>query len=194
MSVYTKKGDRGETGLFNPKDKTPIRISKNSKLIRTIGAIDEVNSWMGIIKSANSLQSTVYSKKEKINLQKKIREIQEDLFTINAILAGANIRKTCLPAGRVIELEREIDKMEKILPVQKNFIYYGGCEVASMLFFARSLVRRAERSLVSIPNIQYTNPDILIYTNRLSDYLFILARWVNFKEGVREEFWIVKKK
>jgi cob(I)alamin adenosyltransferase len=196
MSVYTKNGDEGKTKVFDEKTGELISISKNTKLIHTIGVIDEVNSWLGIVNA--KLQSYGEIKlRSKNEVERKVQKIQGDLFTINAILAGADIKKTCLPAGRAKELEKEIDEMEGELPVQKNFIYYGGSEISSMLFFARSLVRRAERSLVSLSkgsNILLLTSDILPYVNRLSDYLFILARFINFKSGVGEEFWIIKKR
>jgi cob(I)alamin adenosyltransferase len=165
MAIYTKKGDKGETGTFNGK-----RISKSSRLIRLIGTIDELNSFLGIIGG--------------------LTDIQGDLFTISSILSGGKLRFT---KAKTKKLEKQIDKWEKILPVQKNFIYYGGSKESSLIFFARALARRAERSLVSFTKKEKISEAILIYFNRLSDYLFVLGRLINYKEGVKESFWKTSK-
>ena len=167
--IYTKKGDGGTTGLFETKR----RVSKSSSIIRAIGAVDEANSYLGVVisKSSQPQGETL-----------RLRKIQADLFVVGSILAGSTS-----PIGlqrikdRVVELESEIDKMEGELPLQKNFIIPGGCELSAHLFFARALVRRAEREVVGL--------SVLPYLNRLSDYHFILARWVNFKNREKEIFW-----
>lgn len=140
-------------------------MSKSSKLISAIGAIDELNSFLGIIKG--------------------LTKIQENLFIINAVLSGAKIN---FPKDAVKNLEKEIDKWEGTLPVQKNFIYYGGSKKSALLFYARALARRAERSLVELRIMNY-ELSILQYMNRLSDYLFMLARYQNFKLKTQEKFW-----
>jgi len=166
MAIYTKTGDKGESRVFDPKTKKLVNISKSSKIINTIGAIDELNSLLGVVGG--------------------LTDIQEDLFTINAILAGTRLHFGKTKAGK---LEKEIDRFEKILPVQKNFIYYGGDPKAALLFFARSVARRAERSLVSLSKEEKISEAILIFFNRLSDYLFIKARDVNYKLGFKEKAW-----
>lgn len=160
MAIYTKTGDKGKTGTFSGK-----RVSKSSKLINTIGAIDELNSFLGIIG--------------------ELTEIQRNLFTINAILTGAKLK---LPEDSITKLEREIDVWEGILPVQKNFIIYGGTKKATQIFFARALTRKAERALVDL-KISKSKEQILIYINRLSDYLFMFARNKNFKRKIKEVYW-----
>jgi cob(I)alamin adenosyltransferase len=160
MSIYTKTGDKGETGTFAGK-----RVPKSSKLIKTIGAIDELNSFLGIIGG--------------------LTEIQSNLFTINAILTGAKLK---LSEDSTKKLEKEIDEIEGKLPVQKNFIIYGGTKKATQLFFARALCRRAERELVQL-EIGNWKLEIEKYINRLSDYLFIKAREVNWKAGFKEKAW-----
>lgn len=159
MTVYTRFGDKGETGLVGGK-----RLSKNSPIIHALGSIDEANSWLGAVGG--------------------FTEIQKDLMTISSILAGA---KLDFPLSKTKDLEKKIDKLEKKLPKLKGFIIPGGR--GAKLHFARTLVRRAERSIVAVPNILHTNPNILTYINRLSDYVFTLARYSNFKEGVKEEIW-----
>ncbi len=161
MTVYTKTGDKGKTGTFGGK-----RISKSSKLIQSIGAIDELNSYLGIIG--------------------KLTEIQRNLFTINSILSGA---KLIFPKDATKKLEREIDEMEGKMPVLANFIIYSGTPRATKIYYARALARRAERSLVSVSDDKHSNLDKLAYLNRLSDYLFTLARYTNFKKKVKEEVW-----
>lgn len=168
MGIYTKTGDKGETRVFDPKTKKLITVSKTSDLINTIGTIDELNSLLGVIGG--------------------YADIQSDLFTINSILAGA---KLSFSGVKTKKLEKEITRLEKILPVQKNFIYYGGDPKASLLFFARAVCRRAERSLVSL-DIPDTRYQILTYINRLSDYLFIKAREINFKLKIKEKAWMEK--
>lgn len=161
MTVYTKTGDKGKTGTFGGK-----RISKSSKLIQAIGAIDELNSYLGIIG--------------------KLTEIQRNLFTINSILSGA---KLTLPKDATKKLEKEIDEMEGKMPVLANFIIYSGTGRATKLYYARALARRAERALVAYGSRSTVHGSLLVYLNRLSDYLFTLARFTNFKKKVKEEVW-----
>jgi cob(I)alamin adenosyltransferase len=174
MSIVTKTGDKGETRVFDPKTKKLVAISKSSKKIETIGNIDELNSLLGVIAMPAGRQGG-------------LTDIQSDLFTINAILAGT---KLGFGKTKTKKLEKEIDRLEKILPVQKNFIYYGGDPKAALLFFARAVCRRAERSLVSLSKIHSTSPQVLIYLNRLSDYFFIKAREINFKSNLKEKAWM----
>lgn len=160
MAVYTKTGDKGKTSTFSGK-----RVLKSSQLIKTIGAIDELNSYLGIIGD--------------------LTEVQRNLFIINAILTEA---KLIFPKDATKKLEREIDKIEGSLPVQKNFIIYSGKPKATRLYYARSLARHAEREFIKL-EIGNRKLEIGAYINRLSDYLFILARFVNFKAKIKEEPW-----
>lgn len=176
MAIYTKTGDKGSTKVFDKKSGELVGIRKDSCKIKSIGAIDELNSFLGVVKSFSTDK----------NLQKKIEVVQANLFTINSILAGGKLR---FSKSQTKKLEKEIDHWEGTLPVQKNFIYYGGSKESSLIFYARALCRRAERSLVSFSHIQYTNPYILAYVNRLSDYLFMLGRSMNHEEGMKESFW-----
>lgn len=166
MAIYTKSGDKGETKVFDKKTGQLTKISKTSCKIEAIGTIDELNSFLGIVGGQT--------------------EIQGNLFTINSILAGSNLRFTM---NEVKKLEKQLDRWEGELPVQKNFIYYGGSEKASLIFFARALARRAERSLIEFSKEQKVPEEILIYFNRLSDYLFMMGRSENFKAKVKEKFW-----
>lgn len=161
MTVYTKTGDKGKTGTASGR-----RVSKASKLIQAIGAIDELNSYLGIIG--------------------KLTDIQRNLFTINSMLSGAKLN---LPKDAVKKLEREIDEMEGKMPVLANFIIYSGTSRSTNLYYARALCRRAERILVAASDAKHPNLDRLMYLNRLSDYLFTLARFTNFKKKIKEEAW-----
>lgn len=181
MTIYTKRGDKGETSLFDPQNAQRVRIGKDSLKVEVIGRIDELNSYLGIAIGEISDK----------NIANDLREIQRNLFTIGSILAGAKLR---FSETKTKKAEKEIDKIEGRLPVLKNFILYGGSKSASHLFYARALARRAERGLVSLRNSQFPIPDsILAYMNRLSDYLFILARERNHRKEIEEETWKGKK-
>lgn len=168
MPIYTKKGDRGETGLFNGK-----RVAKTDAIIEAIGSVDELNAQIGVVK----------------NPSRFLDKIQNDLFAIGSILAGAEMKIDL--AKRVEEMEKEIDGMWGKMPPLKNFILPTG-----QVHVARAVCRRAERSVVFLAT-RTQNPaspagrlePILKYLNRLSDYLFCLARYENWKRGIKEVEW-----
>lgn len=164
MPIYTKTGDRGETGLFDGR-----RVPKDDALIEAIGAVDELNATLG----------NLSFKKEDL---RKIEDVQKDLFAIGARLAGAEIKIDL--EERVGEMEREIDEMWKKMPKLANFILpRGGLHVA------RAVCRRAERRVVAVREKRL---EVSIkYLNRLSDYLFCLARWENFRNRVKEATWTI---
>lgn len=170
MKIYTKGGDGGETGLLNK------RLSKSSRVIDTIGTLDELNSFLGVVISGG------VRKDVEISLQKT----QEDLFNIGSILAGKKIK---FGKSKVNRLEKEIDVLEEKLPKLKNFIFPGGEKSASLLFFARAVSRRLERSVVVLSEKEKLQPILKVYLNRLSDYLFMLARSENHKLDSTEKIW-----
>ena len=176
VAIYTKKGDRGETALYDPLAASTRRIPKDSLRIGAIGSVDELNSFLGIVLSGSTDKE----------LNKLLKELHNNLFNVGAILAGAK-----LPFGlaKTKRLEKVIDKLEGALPVLRTFILPGGSECASRLFFARALARRAERAIVSLNKEEEVRSEILIYLNRLSDFLFMLARGENAKEKIKEEIW-----
>ena len=180
MSIYTKTGDKGDTKVFDKDSGELIQIRKDSCKIKAIGSIDEFNSFLGIIKS--------FSDDKK--LQKKVEEVQANMFVINSILAGSKLR---FSKTKTTKLEKEMDKWEGVLPVQTNFIFYGGSKESSLIFYARALCRRAERSLVSFAKKEDAPEAVLTYFNRLSDYLFILGKVTNFENKVPEKFWKTSK-
>lgn len=175
MSIYTKTGDKGKTTLFNPKPKEKIFVSKASLRIEAIGALDELNSSLGLVKGRLNAKN-----------QQLIEKIQTDLFILGSILAGADFK---FPSQKTKYLEKKIDNLEKLLPPIRNFIIPGGSETASLLHLSRSIARRAERQVVKLSNKENISPSILKFLNRLSDTLFILAREANHKEKIKERLW-----
>lgn len=181
MPIYTKKGDRGRTALFDPCCADPKSVSKNSPKITAIGALDELNSYLGIITSQS----------ESPDLNSLLVTIQKDLFLVSSILAGANLRFSSSSTRR---LEKEIASLEKKLPPLSHFILPGGSGISSHLHFARALARRAERAVVGLSLQEKIKPSILSYLNRLSDAFFIFARQANFAFGIKEIVWRSKNK
>ncbi len=181
MAIYTKKGDQGETCLVGGK-----KTSKSSLKIEAIGAVDELNSYLGVVIS--------FSNDSELKLE--LKQIQKDLFTIGSILGGSSLRFYKTSTNK---LEKKIDKLEKKLPKLKHFILPGGTIVGSQLHFVRTLARRVERETVNLNEEESTKgrsssgrkvrSQILEYLNRLSDYLFMLARNQNFEAKVGEVVW-----
>jgi cob(I)alamin adenosyltransferase len=180
MSIYTKSGDKGETGLVSRIPGKVVRVAKDSQVIRTIGSIDEANSYLGII-IAETKDKTLIS---------TLKHIQNNLFTIGSILAGSDL---LLPFSETTRLEKLIDEIDKKINPLTNFILPGGTPVAAKLHYARTIVRRAERELVTLHKDKDLPPEVMQYINRLSDTLFTLARFENYKAGVKEETWIGRK-
>jgi cob(I)alamin adenosyltransferase len=170
--IYTKTGDEGTTEVFGK------RLSKGNKLAEVLGSIDELNSWMGVCRT----ECKMYNVKFTI-LDIELRRIQKNLMTIASDLAGGGKR---LSNGETKRLEKIIDKLTEEMPVLRNFIYPTG-----YLQMARAMARHAEREIVryTYNNLRDTDKTILKYMNRLSDALFVMARWVNFKSDTKEEIW-----
>lgn len=177
MPIYTKKGDKGQTDIFDSKNCNKTRVFKDNIRLQIIGSVDELNSCLGII------TSLLEDKKEILFITK----IQKDLFLINSFIAG--IKNIRFSLNKVNYLEEKIDFLEKKLPKLTNFILPGGSEVSSFYHLARSMTRRVERKIVSFSKQENINPGIITYINRLSDLLFILARWNNQKQGKKETIW-----
>lgn len=173
MAIYTKTGDRGETGIIGK------RLSKNSITIQTVGAIDELNASIGV---AMSLMKEPND---------QLAEVQSTLFSIGAIIARGKIEVEF--SEKTKKLEKSIDEMDKILKPLKNFILPGGTPAAAHVHLARTICRRSERTFVDFLNTTEMEDErfkeILKYLNRLSDYLFTLARYVNHIEGFNEIGW-----
>ncbi len=182
--IYTKTGDKGQTSLYGGK-----RVAKNDLRIETYGAIDELNSVLGLIISEiqnSKVKSQNY--KAKVKSDEILIKIQKDLLLIGSLLAGYknSIKNLKL---KIKNLEDWIDNLEKELPELRNFILPGGSGTASLLHLGRSVCRRAERRLVELAQKEKVQPEILSYLNRLSDLLFEMARLVNFKQKKKEIIW-----
>lgn len=179
MKIYTKTGDSGETGMLGGK-----RVMKSCLEMEAIGEMDELNAELGIMNE--ELGSDFVKEK------KKLIAVQHNLFVIGANLAAlqtSGIKIEKLGNSEIKKLEKWIDAMQKDLPVLKNFILPGGCEEAAICFRARAVCRRAERVVIKLSEKYKVDSEIKKYLNRLSDCLFVLARWLNHQAGVEEVKW-----
>ena len=199
MSIYTRTGDKGQTSLFNGQ-----RVSKSDLRVEAYGTIDELNSIIGLIvaevsfprkrESRSSIKSriTVDQVKNK-SFEKELIRVQNDLFQIGSALASPQITNhksqiTNLDK-RVKDFESSIDKMTDQMPALSNFILPGGGLTGAMLHFARTVCRRAERKIAKLKELEKIDDNIIMYVNRLSDLLFTMARFVNYKEKKKEILW-----
>lgn len=167
--VYTGRGDKGKTDLHSGE-----RVSKRSKRIESYGAVDELNSLLGLV------ASNCERKRE------QIEDIQNELHVLQAELADMNSDHK-ITEEDVDRLEDELDSYQKDLPPLRNFILAGGSETAARLQLARSVCRRAERRVVAMKEEKYVRSEVLTYINRLSDLLFQMARHENYLDGVEEK-------
>ncbi|MFH0971627.1 MAG: cob(I)yrinic acid a,c-diamide adenosyltransferase [Candidatus Micrarchaeota archaeon] len=175
MPIYTKTGDSGETSLYGGK-----RVPKHDLRIRVYGAIDELSTVLGIARAKN----------KKPDLDSLLKGIQSELFIVGADISSPETSRVERVTGKMVErLENEIDRMEAHLPKLAHFILPSGCEIAATLHFARAVCRRAERRLVELNYKEPVNAHLLMYVNRLSDLLFVLARHENRLAGAKEEVW-----
>ncbi len=158
--VTTKTGDKGKTALGDGS-----RVKKDSLRIHCLGSIDELNSSIG-------LASVMLPVKPIIDL----KSVQNDLLNIGAEISMPDAKKKFLNKDRILFLEKEIESINKDLPPLEEFILPGGNDLCSRVHMARSICRRAERDLVSLNSKEQISPEVLKYINRLSDYLFVVAR------------------
>ena len=183
MKVYTKTGDMGETSLFGGK-----RVLKSNIRIDAYGTVDELNSWIGLVRD------------QPVNLSRAdlFNEIQDRLFTIGAVLAAdpdkPKLKKPDLLDDDVLLLEREMDKMDANLPEMKFFVLPGGNQSVSFCHITRTVCRRAERLAIAMRESGEFVPDLAIkYLNRLSDYLFVLSRKMTQELKAKEIPWHPRK-
>ncbi|MBI5020465.1 MAG: cob(I)yrinic acid a,c-diamide adenosyltransferase [Ignavibacteriales bacterium] len=178
MKIYTKTGDKGETSLFGGK-----RLPKDSLRIETYGTIDELNSLIGLSRSLNEHQE----------IELLLCDLQSELFVLGAELATPTGVKNSsikfLSTDNIIRFEKLIDDIEVRLPPLKNFILPGGNKCAAMLHYARTVCRRAERLLVRLTRDESVRDFPVIYLNRLSDFLFVIARLSNSLSNTPETKW-----
>lgn len=178
MKVYTKTGDDGTTGLFGGD-----RVRKDHTRIEAYGTVDEANAIVGIARSAGP----------KDRLADLLERIQGEMFVVGADLATPVKAKPVVPRVRpeiVERLESDIDSLEEDLSPLKTFILPGGTPRAAALHAARTVCRRAERSVITAMEHEEIDPMVAIYLNRLSDFLFVAARWANHVEGVADTPWM----
>ena len=176
--IYTRSGDDGSTGLFGGG-----RVLKDNVRIRAYGTIDELNACLGLC--AASLE-------EGLPVRSLIVRLQNELFTVGADLATPTKSRASTPrisSADVQRLEDCIDSYEEDLLPLTNFILPGGSQVASELHRARTVCRRAEREIVAALQADELNVNVLVYINRMSDLLFVLARWVNRMQNVPDIEW-----
>jgi cob(I)alamin adenosyltransferase len=180
MKIYTKTGDAGKTSLIGG-----TKVLKSDLRIEAYGTVDELNSHIGLVSDFCNDD----------HAKKILKEIQDRLFTIGSELACDPDKKVNMPIPDLHEsdvelLEKEMDEMNAELPVMKNFILPGGLPAVSFMHVARCVCRRAERCCVNLKeNSGEVNPLIIKYINRLSDYLFMLARYTGMKNNAPEIIW-----
>ena len=174
--IYTKTGDDGDTSLGDGQ-----RVLKDSLRVNAYGNVDELNASIGV--------ATLYVSED---LKRKLKNIQNDLFDLGADLcvpvSEKNNHRLRVSKNQVKTIEAEIDEMNNILEPLNSFILPGGCESATFLHLARTICRRAERSIVSLRSKEKINDNALVYLNRLSDWLFVASRVEN-QENSTEVLW-----
>jgi cob(I)alamin adenosyltransferase len=181
MKIYTRTGDTGETGLFGGG-----RVAKDHPRVAAYGDVDELNSALGVVRATEP--TTLFDP--------LLEAIQRDLFSIGGHLATPDpdrvrkaLEKAALSSKRVGEFEQAMDEAERELPPLKAFVLPAGTPKASALHLARTVCRRAERSVVHLAQSNEVPDLFLIYLNRLSDLLFTLARLANHRAGVKDVTW-----
>ena len=178
MEIYTKTGDKGTTALFGGK-----RVSKSDLRIDTYGTVDELNSWMGLMRDQEVNTSRI----------EELIEIQDRLFTIGSILAtepgNTKVKIPALIETDVTFLEKKIDAMETTLEPMKVFVLPGGHPSVSFGHVARTVCRRAERLVIALDAQEKVEPLVIQYLNRLSDYLFVLCRKMTSEMKAKETPW-----
>lgn len=179
MKIYTKTGDNGRTSLFDGK-----RVSKSNPRVEAYGTIDELNSYIGTISTFELPEK----EKEILNrINNLLFLVGTDLATVDDSKLPKNFKR--ISNAEVEFLENLIDEYSAILPKLENFVLPGGCFEAAFTHIARTVCRRAERRVVELEQIESINHNIVVFLNRLSDFLFVLARYFNNLKGVEEVIW-----
>jgi len=175
--IYTRTGDRGDTGLIGGR-----RVPKDALRVEAYGAVDELNAHLGAVRAQTADADTA----------ELLDEIQHRLFDLGAELAtpaGAGGAGPAIGDDAIDRLERTIDRLQALLPPLREFILPGGTPLAAALHVARTVCRRAERRLVTLAREETVRADLLRYLNRLSDFLFVLARVANTRAGRPDVMW-----
>jgi cob(I)alamin adenosyltransferase len=179
MKLYTKTGDTGDTALFDG-----TRVPKSDPRVEAYGAVDELEAWIGLVRA----------QKVDVDLDAMLSQIQHDLFAMGALLAdpghriAPRVAKARLGDADVSRLETWIDTVDGSLTPLRHFVLAGGTPAGALLHLARAVCRRAERRIVALGS-DAVDPVLLVYTNRLSDLLFAMARSVNARAGVADQAW-----
>ena len=181
MKIYTKTGDSGDTGLFGGG-----RVGKDHPRVEAYGDVDELNATLGLVRALEPMP----------RIDEVIVPIQRDLFSIGALLATpdrdkmkASLEKARIDDTRIRELELAIDQCETELEPLRSFIVPGGTAKAATLHVARTVCRRAERRVVALQHSEELPPIVVVFLNRVSDLLFMLARVANRRAGAGEVSW-----
>ena len=184
MKIYTKTGDKGETSLYGG-----TRVSKAAARVESYGTLDELNAFIGLAKAEISDEKVL----------NQLQKIQFDLFTVGSeaatptdklILAnGKNRLDLMISEEEITELERWMDDLDASLEPLQFFILPSGGKAAASVHVCRTVCRRAERAMVHLNETEEVRPELIKYLNRLSDYLFILARYISKISGEKEEYW-----
>ena len=176
MKIYTKTGDNGTTGLQGGK-----RVLKSNLRIISYGAVDEINATIGIILSSKIDE----------DIPMILTKIQNDLFVVGSDLSNPDLSNTKnrVTTEMIENLEKSIDMLEKELPPITNFILPGGHGTAALLHLARTITRRAEINVISLDEKEKVDDECKKYLNRLSDLLFVIARAINKRNGVKDIIW-----
>lgn len=183
MKIYTKTGDQGETGLFDG-----TRVSKADPRVDAYGEVDELNAWLGLVRAEGATGGV------DDEIGGMLERLQRDLFAVGAMLADPRhriadrVEKALLVDADIARLEGWIDTLEEGVPPLRRFILAGGVRAGASLHVARTVCRRAERRMIEL-GTEAIDPIVLIYVNRLSDLLFVMARSVNARAGVPETEW-----
>jgi cob(I)alamin adenosyltransferase len=177
--VYTKTGDKGETSIVGG-----IRVKKSCERLEAYGTVDELSSQLGLLAS---LLPDGEDKSLIIRIQTNLFNVCTNLATDQSQTPLYDSAK--LADGEIELLEQEVDRIMKLLPERQGFILPGGCQAAAQAHVCRTVCRRAERRIVSLSEVAQISPETLQYVNRLSDYLFVLAKKINFNAGVSEIVW-----
>ena len=167
MKIYTKTGDGGSTSLANG-----VRVLKSDDRIELLGTIDELSSHMGLAKVAAPAE-----------MKAKLSKLQQELIGIMAGVASPADRQYKVEAAQLAYLEEEIDRIEGAFPRTKGFVLYGGCELSARLDVARAVARRAERCFKRVANRYSADALAMQYMNRLSDFLYVSARYADYLGG-----------
>lgn len=177
-NVYTRTGDHGTTSLVGG-----TRVPKNDPRLEAYGTIDELNSYIGVVISSAGVPPEV---------KETLTWVQNRLFNLGAYLAtepDSEWKPTTLTDADISRMELEIDRIDSMLPRHNRFILPGGHEAAARTHVARTIARRSERQMITLSQSAEVSPECMRFINRLSDYLFVVARYINVINDIQEIFW-----